>query len=92
MSAWVGAVVRLLNMFGWRHRLKAMTTVRNELPYMQLKERYVRVKLKGAKGPVCICEPRDVPAMTENGGDEYEFEDVYMTLAEVEALPEFEGF
>ena len=37
-----------------------MTAVRNELPYMQLKERYVRVKLKGQRGPVCICEPGEV--------------------------------
>jgi hypothetical protein len=69
-----------------------MAEVRNKLPYMQLKERYVRVKLKGTKGPVCICAPQDVTDMTERGDDEYELEDVYLTLAEVEALPEFEGF
>ena len=56
------------------------------------KERYVRVRLKGTKGPVCICEPREIKDFCDGGEDEYEFEDVYMTKAEVEALPEFEGF
>jgi hypothetical protein len=71
---------------------QSMTEVRAELPYMQLPERYVRVKLKGTKGPVCICEPGDVKDFCDGGEDEYEFEDVYMTQSEVEALPEFEGF
>jgi hypothetical protein len=69
-----------------------MTAARNELPYMQLPERYVRVKLKGQRGPVCICEPDEVSDFCDGGDDEYEFEDVFMTQAEVEALPEFEGF
>lgn len=69
-----------------------MTSVRNELPYMQLPERYVKVKLKGQRGPVCICEPREVSDFCDGGDDEYECEDVFMTMAEVEALPEFEGF
>lgn len=69
-----------------------MTAVRNELPYMQLPERYVRVKLKGQRGPVCICEPGEVSDFCDGGDDEYEFEVIYMTQAEVEALPEFEGF
>lgn len=40
-----------------------MAEVRNELPYMQVPERYVRVKIKGTKGPArhsqqppCACE------------------------------------
>lgn len=66
--------------------------VRNELPYMQVKERYVRVKIKGTRGPVCICEPRDVPDMTADCETEYDIEDVWMTQAAVEALTEFEGF
>jgi hypothetical protein len=59
---------------------------------MQQKQRYVRVKIKGTRGPVCICEPRDVPDMTADGETEYEIEDVWMTQDEVEALTEFEGF
>lgn len=74
------------------HGAVRVTAVRNDLPYMQLPERYVRVKVKGTKGPVCICEPRDVPDMTNDCETEYELEDVYMTLAQVEALTEFEGF
>jgi hypothetical protein len=69
-----------------------MTEIRNELPYMQLKERYVRVKIKGTRGPVCICEPGEVSDFCDGGDDEYELEDVYMTMAEVEAMAEFEGF
>lgn len=67
-------------------------SARSELPYMQLPERYIRMKIKGTKGPVCIIEPHEIPDMTDGSDDEYEFEDVYMTQAEVEALPEFEGF
>ena len=69
-----------------------MTAVRDEMPYMQLPERYVRVKIKGTKGPVCICDPRDVPDMTSDCETEYDLEDVYMTKDQVEALTEFEGF
>jgi hypothetical protein len=65
---------------------------RDELPYMQLPQHYVRVKIKGTKGPVCICDPRDVADMTDDPETEYDLEDVWMTQAQVEALTEFEGF
>jgi hypothetical protein len=69
-----------------------MTAVRNELPYMQLKERYVKVKLKGTKGPSCIIEPREVSDFCDGNDSEYELEDIWLTWDEAEALPEFEGF
>lgn len=66
--------------------------VRNELPYMQLPERYVKVKPKGQRGPICIIEADEVSDFCGGGDDEFDCEDVFLTLAEFEVLPEFEGF
>jgi len=38
----------------------------------------------------CICDPKDVPDMTE-GMSNYTTEEIQMTQTEFDALPEFQG-
>lgn len=52
------------------------------------KKRYVKITYDGAP---CICEPRDVDDMLD-GCDGATIEDVWMTVDEYEALPEFQGW
>lgn len=55
---------------------------------MNTKKTYIKVTYKD--GGFCICEPKDVPDMTE-GADGFKTEEVLMTEQEFEALPEFQG-
>jgi len=53
-----------------------------------MKKTYIKIKYEG--GEFCIVEPKDVPDMieSENG---FTTEEVQMTEAEFEALPEFQS-
>lgn len=53
------------------------------------KRRYSRVAALG--GGAFICEPDQARAMLDDE-QEYAVTDVWLSLAEYEALPEFEGF
>lgn len=53
------------------------------------KRRYVRMKVQGSS-QVAIVPPDQVSDFED--GEEYIKEDVWMTEAEYEALPEFEGY
>jgi hypothetical protein len=56
------------------------------------KQRFVKIRPKDS-GPWCIVEPCMVDNMLDGAPrDEYEIVDTYMTMAEVEALGEFEGW
>jgi hypothetical protein len=48
------------------------------------------IKVTFQDGGFCICDPKDVPDMTE-GANGYKTEEVQMTEREFEALPEFQG-
>lgn len=48
------------------------------------------IKVTDRDGVSCICDPRDVPDMTD-GADGHKTEEVLMTVQEFEALPEFQG-
>lgn len=52
------------------------------------KRRYVKLKHDGAS---VILDPAEVTDFMD-GNDDYEVEDVWMSDAEYEALPEFQGF
>ena len=54
------------------------------------KRRYVKLRL-GTTGPSCIVVPAEAEAMLRDDAD-LTASDVWMTVAEFEALPEFEGF
>jgi len=54
------------------------------------KRRYVRMSWPGAGVGACIVEPQNVDEM-EGAGAGCVLEDVWMTEAEYEALPEFES-
>lgn len=62
-----------------------MSVLANEIA---MEKTYIKIKYEG--GECCIVEPKDVPDMTES---EYSFttEEVQMTGAEFEALPEFQS-
>ena len=68
----------------------AMISVRNELPYMQLKERYVKMTMDGRKCVMEVCDVADMIASEEPGT--FTLEDVYMTPSEFENLSEFVGW
>jgi hypothetical protein len=53
-----------------------------------MKNTYIKITYQG--GDFCICEPKDVPDMTV-GVDGYKTEEVQMTEAEFNAMPEFQG-
>ena len=55
---------------------------------MSTKKTYTKVTYQDCG--FCICEPKDVPDMT-TGADGCKTEEVLMTPAEFEALPEFQG-
>lgn len=54
------------------------------------KRRYVALRLRGS-GPKCIADPVEARAMMFDDAD-LTGEDVWMTVAEFEALPDFGGF
>lgn len=53
-----------------------------------IKRNYIKVTHQD--GGVCFLEPKDLPDMIE-GADSYKTEEVQMTEAEFNALPEFKG-
>lgn len=55
---------------------------------MSTKKTYIKVTFQG--GDWCICEPHEVSAMTASA-DGHKTEEVLMTEAEFNALPEFQG-
>ena len=55
---------------------------------MATKKTYIKITYQD--GGFCICEPKDVPDMIE-GAEDYKTEEVQMTEAEFDALPEFQG-
>lgn len=55
---------------------------------MSTKKPYIKVTFQD--GGFCICEPQDVADMTV-GAEGHRTEEVLMTEAEFEALPEFQG-
>lgn len=55
---------------------------------MSTKQRYIKVTY--SDGGYCVCEPGELDAMTE-GASGFKTDDVMMTTAEFEALPEFQG-
>lgn len=55
-----------------------------------VKRRYVRMSWPGTGVGSCIVEPQDVSDMIEDGTPTL-YEDVWMTPAEYDALPEFES-
>lgn len=52
------------------------------------KKRYLKIK---AEGSSCTVEPSELDSMTEDL-EGFEVEEVWMTVAEYEALPEFAGW
>jgi hypothetical protein len=69
-----------------------MSHVRNELPYMQLKERYAKITWDGRS---CITELLELPTMIEGFEDEDSkpvVTDVWLTRDEFENLSEFVGW
>lgn len=48
------------------------------------------IKITFNDGTYCICEPKDVDDMI-TGVDGYKLDEVQMTEAEFDALPEFQG-
>lgn len=55
---------------------------------MSQKQTYIKVTYQG--GDWCICDPKDLADMTV-GAEGYKTEEVQMTKAEFEAMPEFQG-
>lgn len=45
-----------------------------------------------ANGTYCICKPEEVAEFTGEDPGEYKITEVWMTQAELDALPEFMGF
>lgn len=56
--------------------------------HLLIKRTYIKVTYQG--GDWCICEPQEVADMTA-GAEGFKTEEVLMTEAEFNALPEFQG-
>lgn len=53
------------------------------------RKRRVRITFEGSH---CICEPKDVADMLGDDPSQYTLTDTWLSDAELEALPEFDGF
>ncbi len=58
-------------------------------PSKRQKIRFVKITYDKSS---CVVRPNEVPAMTEDGIEGHTLTDVWMSEAEFEALPEFQGW